>query len=142
MPSSIQRPTPKERVLLYSIWVLLTLGALLFVFWPRAGQRTMPAVAIQLAPELQSWFSSGLLTSFTSQNVGVELKFQKKPLDALRQVRSVHIGYDFGREREVLYRGSVVWSPSKQNAGDLQMTLPNPQGTVPKWIRLYFADSR
>lgn len=154
------RPGPKERVLLYSIWLVIALSAGIAYFWPRVGVKSLPAIQVMLAPELQSWFSNGILTGFSNQGISVELKFLDKPLSSLTQVRSVQLGYDLGREKDTLFRGTIQWNPAGTRpallTGDKQtpkngrapatatlpLTLPNPQGTVPKWIRLYFADSR
>jgi hypothetical protein len=147
------RPSPRERALLYSIWVVLLLAGMIFWFWPRVGMKSFKKIPVQIAPELQVWFAEGRLASIVSGGLNVDLKFRDKPLDSLAQVRSVHLGYDLGREKEVLFRGNIVWNPEaldegmpkrrpSQRAHFVRLLLPNPQSTSPTWIRLYFADSR
>lgn len=140
------RPSPRERVLLYSLWAILILPACIYFFWPRVGQRRISDVSVSLAPELGTWFQSAKLVEERTQALVVELVYVPKSLQSLSQVRAVQLGYDLGRDREILYRGTMLWRPAEMGVNakvqSLRLFLDNPQATAPRWIRLYFADTR
>ncbi|GEM_PF-4302334 len=140
------RPSPRERFLLYSLWAILILPVCIYFFWPRIGERRLSDINVSLAPELSTWFTSGKLVEERTQGFVVDLTYVQKSLQSLAQVRAVQLGYDLGRDKEVLYRGSMQWRPSEMGVNakvtSLRLVLDNPRATAPRWIRLYFADSR
>jgi hypothetical protein len=142
------RPSPRERVLLYSLWAILILPVCIYFFWPRVSERKISDINVALAPELGTWFTTAKLVEERTQGFVVELTYAQKSLQSLSQVRAVQVGYDFGRDKEVLYRGSTEWRPSEmgqvahRKIQALRLVLHNPHATAPRWIRLYFADSR
>jgi hypothetical protein len=132
--------------LLYSLWAILILPVCIYFFWPRVSERRISDVNVSLAPELGTWFKSAKLVEERAQAFVVELVYVPKSLQALSQVRAVQLGYDLGRDKEILYRGSILWRPAEMGVNakvqSLRLLLDNPHSTATRWIRLYFADTR
>lgn len=142
----MQRPSPRERVLLYSIWSVIALIALLYFFWPKNFSRPSASISVRVAPELRVWFQDQAQAVAVQAAVRVLFHYQNKSLEALRHVPIVQLGYDLGREREILFRGTQAWRPAESvpasvssQVKETEILFPNPNGLNPQWIRVYFA---
>jgi len=133
MPNS-----PRERVLFFSIWGLLILGAAIYFCWPKSPVITQTTPDVILGSELASWFVQAKVTTVTTASFKIDVQLQDRYVqDRSLDDREILLAYHFLGEQSVLAQGVI---PVKiQPKGLIQLEIPNSKHIAPRTIQLSLA---
>lgn len=127
-----------EKILFFSIWALLMIGAGLWVFRPGSTHDETLIPPVLLGDELISWFRRASVTEMTSTTFSIEAKLQKKYAEQLNgENRTMHLAYYFMKDTTVLSQGVV--EVNLHPDGIIKMVLPNPNRVSAKHILISLA---
>lgn len=124
-----------ERKLIWTIWGVIFLLALLWRFWP--GEPTAKAVSVELqpGPELSTFFLPGTVVENQPSLLKVSLPLKTTQS---RKARTVQLGYSLMSLNGVAFNGTTL-CPVAEGEELCVISLPNPNHVSVRAIRLYLA---
>lgn len=132
----------EERVLFYSLWILLILGIALWRFWPSPSPSSEKVtVAVEMAPEVMPWFTSANIKRRTPSGYRLILELSPEYRASLERGRWVTLGFEFQGPPAPAFRSSTR-AHMRPDRPRIKVLLPNPKQVTAQRVRLFLMGSR
>ena len=129
--------TKSERTLFFVLWGFLLLGYALFRFWPGNVPKTLPPLAIAVAPELKPWFSSVKIRTRGINRYLLNIELTPEYRSSLRgKPRTIRMNYRLAGPEERTQEGVVGMNIHPQHAATL-LSIPNLEKIPASKIELF-----
>lgn len=125
-----------ERLLFFSLWILLILSVLLWKFWP-SPKLSVTHPELVLRKELHERVEKAILESTGPSEFLVRLRFFPAFVRQFEKgSREIHLGFRFLSSRGPLSMGNTT-AKLEPPETDLLVRLSNPERVTPRAIELY-----